>query len=231
MIVPHPWPGDVEPLDAPRVYAASLDTEPDRDSLAPSERERADRFATPELTRRWTNARAALRHVLAAHAGVDVAGVRIGRAACLHCGEPHGKPYLAEPSGTGLRFNLSHSGTLALIAVAAGREVGIDVEERRPGRRAEGIASRWFTPAEAEHLHALGDAAGEAEFYRLWARKEAYLKATAAGLPGGLGSFGALRLEPVEGGPLRGWEFADVDAGPAYAAALVVAPPGYSPGG
>ena len=129
-----------------------------------------------------------------------------------------------------LRFSVSHSGELALLAVAHGREVGVDVEAARARRRMQGIADRSFTADEAAAIRsAATEAERDATFYRLWARKEAYLKATAEGLAGSLAAFDALRLRPPAGG--TGWEFADVDAGPGYAAALAVAPPGYSPGG
>ena len=165
------------------------------------------------------DAHAQLRQALAAEAGVDAAELRIERTA-------RGKPFLASPAGTDLRFNISHSGDAALIAIVRGREVGVDVQETRPLRRAEAIARRRFTAEEAEHVRA----GGEPAFYRLWVRKEAYLKATGEGIGGGLASFDALRLEPV-GGDAAGWEFTDLDAGPGYAAALAVAPPGYRPGG
>jgi 4'-phosphopantetheinyl transferase len=100
----------------------------------------------------------------------------------------------------------------------------------RPGRRAEGIANRWFTAEEADHVAGLDEAQAEAAFYRLWARKEAYLKATAEGMTAGLASFDALLLRPASGAA-PGWEFADVDAGAGYAAAVAIAPPGYRPGG
>jgi 4'-phosphopantetheinyl transferase len=228
-----PWPPPAVPaLGAGdvRVWSVDLDGEPDASVLDAGERERASRFVSDELTRRWTNARAGLRRVLAAYCGADPAELRIESAPCVHCAEPHGKPFLAEPSGHDLRFNLSHSDAMALVAVARGREVGVDAEAIRPGRRADGIASRWFTPEESDHLRGLGEAEAELAFYRLWTRKEAYLKATAAGVPGGLASFDALRLEPASG-PEPGWEFADLDAGAGYAAALAVAPPGYRPGG
>jgi 4'-phosphopantetheinyl transferase len=169
------------------------------------------------------DARRALREALAARLSTEPEAIRIECAPCVHCGEPHGKPYLAEPAGHDLRFNLSHTRGLAVIALAPGREVGVDVEAVRPGRRAQAIADRWFTDAEADAIRSAEDP--DAVFFRLWARKEAYLKATAEGFRGGLGSFEALTPE------LPGWEFHDVDAGPGYAAALALAPPGYSPGG
>jgi 4'-phosphopantetheinyl transferase len=225
-LAPTGWPADVAELAAGevRVYAVALD-EPGPEPLVATERERADRFAQPDDRRRWTRARGALRSILAAHAHAEPESIRIEPAACVKCGEPHGKPYLAEPETDGpLRFNISHSGELALVAVARGREVGVDVEALHDRRSVEGIAERWFTDAEVAELSELGEAERLAAFYRLWARKEAYLKATAEGIMAERGSFDA--RDPT----FPGWEFADLDAGPGYAAALAVAPPGFTPG-
>lgn len=68
----------------------------------------------------------------------------------------HGKPRLAAPDG-GLAFNLSHSGSLALVAVAR-REVGVDVERIRAKR--------------------------PVDFYRRWADREARVKCLGTGLTG-----------------------------------------------
>jgi 4'-phosphopantetheinyl transferase len=135
------------------------------------------------------SAELALPEVLAAHAGVDPGDIRVDRA-------EGGKPFLAAPPGD-LHFNLSHSGELAFIAVARGREVGVDVEAIRPLEHARRIAERVFIE--------------EADFFRNWARREALLKATGAGV-----------LGPV---PADGWEVVDVDAGPGYAAALAIRAP------
>jgi 4'-phosphopantetheinyl transferase len=229
-IVPRPWPPadppELEP-GAVHVWLIDLDGPPDLALLSTAERDRAQRFATATLTRRWSRARSGLRRVLAAYAGAEPEELAIEPAACVHCGEPHGKPYLADPPLDALRFNLSHSADLAVVAVAHDREVGVDVEATRAGRRMEGIAGRWFNPAEAEALAALEGAEQEALFYRLWSRKEAYLKATAEGFVGGLATFDALRLEPPGGA--EGWEFAELDVGGGYAGALALAPPGAVP--
>jgi 4'-phosphopantetheinyl transferase len=225
------WPpdADVPALDpgAAHVWSVGLDGPPELTVLSDSERARAQRFATATLTRRWSRARSGLRRVLAAYAGAEPEALAIEPAACVHCGELHGKPYLADPPDDSLRFNLSHSGDLAVVAVARDREVGVDVEATRAGRRMEGIAGRWFNADEAAALEALGGAEQEALFYRLWARKEAYLKATAEGIVGSLASFDALRLEPPGGAD--GWEFADLDVGDGYAGALALAPLGFVP--
>src|SRR5439155_24044853 len=90
----------------------------------------------------------------------------------------HGKPGLADSD---LRFNISHSGTLAVIALAR-VEVGVDVQLPRP-RRSDAIARRFYTPGEIERLFANADPERRADaFFRLWTCKEAFLKATGEGL-------------------------------------------------
>jgi 4'-phosphopantetheinyl transferase len=218
-LAPLPWPADPLPeLDEPRVFVHVLDGPAERGLLTKAERERADRLVTEDLQRRWIRARGGLRQVLGAYSGVAPAALAVKPAACVHCGEPHGKPHL--PGADWLRFNLSHSGELAVIAVADGREVGVDIEATDGGRRLDDIAARFFGPAEADEVRRLGDPA----FYRLWTRKEAYLKATAEGLAAGLHSVDANELESRPG-----WEFADLDLGDGYAGAVAVAPPGFRP--
>ena len=91
-----------------------------------------------------------------------------------------GKPSVVEPAG--LRFNLSHSQSLALIAVDDDADVGIDVELLRPMNDAEALAGSYFTPAERQALEALAPEARDRAFLTCWTRKEACLKATGLGL-------------------------------------------------
>ena len=76
-----------------------------------------------------------------------------------------------------LHFNLSHSGNLALIALAP-VPVGVDLESDTPAD-AHALAQAWFTPAEQAQL-----ACGEADFLTLWTAREAVLKAMGIGLSG-----------------------------------------------
>jgi phosphopantetheinyl transferase len=78
-----------------------------------------------------------LRRVLATHLEADPEEVEVGY------GE-HGKPRLEGPGG--LEFNLSHSAELVLVAVARGREVGVDVERIDPGRgRSPAFCGSWVS--------------------------------------------------------------------------------------
>lgn len=93
--------------------------------------------------------RSALREILGRYLGLPANELRFetGR---------HGKPRLAAPEGA-LAFNLSHSSSLALVAVAR-REVGVDVERIRTKR--------------------------PVDFYRRWADREARVKYLGTGLTG-----------------------------------------------
>ncbi|MEA2419146.1 MAG: 4-phosphopantetheinyl transferase [Thermoleophilaceae bacterium] len=127
----------------------------------------------------------------------------------------------AYESRRGVRSNVSRSGELALVAVASERIVGVDVEAMRPGRRLQAIADSRFTPGEAAALRALDETEQDMAFYRLWVRKEAYLKAAGEGIAGGLDSFDALT-----GKLPAGWELIDLDVGEGYAGAVVTGPAG-----
>jgi 4'-phosphopantetheinyl transferase len=155
--------------------------------------------ATDRCSRRAESQRA-LRQVLAAYLDEDPEriGLRIGLA---------GKPALVMP-GHPLRFNLSHSGGLALVAVAFGREVGIDVEDMTRTRDFPRLAKRWLAPRVATEIEALAPRRRPAAFYAAWTRHEAAGKCHGAGLGGGPGQPAATVA---------------LDVGPAHAAALAIA--------
>jgi 4'-phosphopantetheinyl transferase len=175
--------------------------------LSSCERERAARYVRAEDGRRWAAARGVLRALLGAYAGADPRALRFEQGA-------HGKPGLAGggADGAALRFNLSHSGDLALCAFARGREVGVDVELPRRAVDHVAIARRVLTAAEAERIAAIDDPqARERAFLRAWVRWEAVLKCRGTGI-------GGAELPPAEPQP---W-ICDLDVGPPGAAALAV---------
>jgi 4'-phosphopantetheinyl transferase len=156
-----------------------------------------------------------VREVLGSALGCEPAELRFGRT-------ERGKPFLEHPAG-GPRFSVSHSGGLVAVAVAAGREVGVDVQETRPVTRLMEIAERHFTPDESAALRGAGGDERLALFHRLWVRKEAYLKATGEGLAGSLASFDALALSLPPG-----WELEDLELPAGYAGAVAVCPLSHS---
>jgi phosphopantetheinyl transferase len=64
----------------------------------------------------------------------------------------HGKPRLVDREER-IRFNLSHSGGLALVAVSGELEVGVDLERVRP-KREEAYYWRWA--CREAHVKCLG---------------------------------------------------------------------------
>ena len=94
-----------------------------------------------------------------------------------------GKPYLAQYPG--VQFNLSHSGPWGVCALS-GAPVGVDVELVRPLR--QNVARRFFTAGEQAYL----EQCPEREFFRLWTRKESFIKALGKGLTLPLDCFSVL---------------------------------------
>jgi 4'-phosphopantetheinyl transferase len=166
--------------------------------------------AVPEPRKRSLVGHVAVRLVLGELTGSAPESLRFERR-CGHCGRAgHGKPHLADRSD--LDFSLSHSGGLALIAVARGRRVGADVERVRPRTDVLAIARGSLSARERQAIASEGtDGARRAAFFRCWTRKEAYLKALGVGLAGGLDA------DPDEAG---GWQVSTLPVAPGYAAAV-----------
>lgn len=112
-----------------------------------------------------------------------------------HCGQilrtPKGKPYFKDGS---LEFSVSHTGKLWVCLISNEQEpVGVDVQAMRPCHR-EKIAERYYTADEQEFV----SATGEAGFFQIWTRKEAYAKYTGEGLNERIASFSTLKKSPVQ---------------------------------
>src|SRR5207248_7715982 len=145
--------------------------EPLAESLSAREQARRRSFKDPGHGRRWATARGLLREVLGAAASVAPAEV------VIRYGE-HGKPRI--DSNEGLEFNLSHSGSLALLVLGL-CPVGADIERHKRRRWAD-VARRFYSPGEQERLFAPPVHDQELRFFRIWTCKEAFLKCTGEGL-------------------------------------------------
>jgi 4'-phosphopantetheinyl transferase len=152
------------PSDEVHIRALDLTNSRAATALTSAELRRAERQGP-----RWASARAGVRTTLAAYLGSDPAGLRLDETA---------KPRL-EPRSP-LRFNLSHAGDVALIAVATEREVGIDVEAIDRSRDVGRLARRMFTSAEQAAVAEAADP--QLAYHRHWVAKEAFSKATGRGL-------------------------------------------------
>lgn len=139
--------------------------------LDAAETARASRFYREADRNRYVLAHAACRCILGAAIGCRPTDVVFSTAA-------DGKPFLP---GSSLRFNLSHSGEHAALAISTGCEVGVDIEIPPP--EADRIAPLVLSDAELSAYFILPSSpARAAAFLRVWTRKEAVLKGAGCGL-------------------------------------------------
>jgi 4'-phosphopantetheinyl transferase len=200
-----------------RIWAVELNRgAADLTLLSKEERERAARLARPQDRQWWLEAHCALRKVLGRQLSFDPRRIKFGATAT-------GKPYVAEPAGN-LQFSLSHSGANGLIATAADRAVGVDIEVEQPMSDLREVALQFATPHEAKLLMSRAGSQLRAAFYDLWTRKEALLKAAGTGLlvdPREVEvGIGPDRKHVSFGG--RNWTLACLVVGPGLSAAVAV---------
>ena len=188
--------------------------------LSLDERHRAERFRFGNLRRSYILSRGGLRILLAHYLGGAPTGIEF-------IGGPKGKPALRDSSG--IRFNTSHSGEMALYALTVGCELGVDVEQLRTLDDPESIATRFFSPGEASELLSLNPEDRGTAFFRCWTRKEAYVKAIGDGLTIPLNCFQVTLLpgDPArfiqlagDTGIARDWTLDHLDLEPGYVGAL-----------
>lgn len=193
-----------------QIYLAELDScyDPAHD-LTSLELERAQRFLTPGLRRRFMAARATLRRLIARKIGNSP------REVDLVEGE-HGKPMLG--SGFDLRFNVSHSGVLALYGFTELGEIGVDIEQIRTVDTPS-LAQLCFSDLERRELDSLPTRRRLTAFFDGWVRKEAVIKADGRGMYMPLDSFSvklggpAQFIEPPPGELLESWWLNSIDLG------------------
>ncbi|HVG20211.1 MAG TPA: 4'-phosphopantetheinyl transferase superfamily protein [Blastocatellia bacterium] len=216
--------------DEVHVWLLALDQSPPhveslKAILSADERDRAGRFHFQKDHDHYVVARGTVRIILGRYLGMGADRLRFSYTY-------YGKPALEkEFGGESLRFNLSHSHGLALLAVTRDRELGVDIERIRAGISDEGIAERFFSDKEVRMLRGLPRELQDQAFFNCWTRKEAYIKARGEGLsmplavfdvsliPGEPAALLETRLDPLESAR---WSLRELTAAPDFAAAIVV---------
>ncbi len=89
-----------------------------------------------------------------------------------------GKPGLNSP----IKFNISHSGNMAVFGFTINDEIGVDIEYIKPDVEVMHLAENFFSETEIAMLKSLPEAIQKRAFYRCWTRKEAFIKAEGSGL-------------------------------------------------
>ncbi len=91
------------------------------------------------------------------------------------------KPALAGANQS-LSFNLSHAGGKILIGLNFDGEIGVDIEKEDPGFDYTAFAKEHFSDGEKRMLDQAGNDKAVKIFFKIWTRKEAWLKLTGEGL-------------------------------------------------
>ena len=184
-------------LDAVEAWLIDLDAPPDQpaasdsfgSALAPAERERATTYLRPRDRERFAASRAWLRVVLSRYLDAEPANLSFAPG-------PDRRPALAGDHAGALHFSLSRSAGLALIAVSRS-PVGADLELLSARAGLGDLIGGRFAPAEAACIASGCGGSLLRGFYRHWTAKEAYLKATGAGLAGLRGTELVCGVRPV----------------------------------
>ncbi len=143
--------------------------------LSREEKSKAHRFVFDRDRARYIVSHGVLRQVLSGYLSV----------------EPHqltfrareaGRPELSgEFEGSAVRFNLSHSRNMALLAFTRVLEVGVDIEFMAPLPNVEALAAKHFSEKELKRLRSSPRQQKMEVFYSCWTRREACLKASGDG--------------------------------------------------
>ena len=168
------------PEEAIRVWRVSMDLIPEDMRhlyaiLSPDERRRAETMMDDPARRAFVVGRAALREILASclDAPPQSFGFEYSKT---------GKPRLLCGNGQErLRFNVSHSGGLVLVAVSEQYDVGVDVERVVLRKGMDRIIQRLFSITDQAWLDNSSPEERLRRFLRMWCRREAVLKSIGKG--------------------------------------------------
>jgi len=210
----HVWKASLDVDDAARTSARRL--------LSREENRRSLEFFDPVASGRFVVGRGILRSILGRYTGTRPEEVKI------HAGGSS-KPSLGAHAP--LKFNLTHSGGVALVAVSVDREVGIDLETEVLPDEAYMLGKRFLGEGAGRRLDALEASFRTRYFGRCWTQREALLKARGLGLDSiedvamGIPPPGDRSVFLVEAESRHGatrWHFHELEVGPNLSTTLAV---------
>lgn len=191
---PNGWAGPAPEREAPPLLWLVNRADPRvrqqmqalRALLTAEELARLGQLRQPEDRERFLLGRGVLRRLLGALLERDPADL------VLQTGR-HGKPQLAIPVASGRpadtpapQFNVAHSGELVLLGFHPCRQVGVDVEQRRPVPEWQEIARRCLPPGRHRLILDMPAERRPDAFLLEWCLLEARQKAKGLGLSGRL---------------------------------------------
>ena len=190
--------------------------------LSDDEGDRANKYVFAGDRTHFIVGRATLRKIIGGYLGTSPEEIAFS---VRH----YGKPYLSGVDRD-LRFNVSHSKGIAVIAVTLNREVGVDIEFVDPEFDVFSVAPSVFSPVEVSRLSSMAPHLQTAAFFVGWTRKEALLKAMGDGLSSSdelqtaisLNSEENVAIDLRENGKMTHWSITSFEVHDNFKAALVV---------
>ena len=88
-----------------------------------------------------------------------------------------------------LKFNVSHSGNMAVIGFVKHYDIGVDIEKIKTDFDVLDIAVNYFSEREILELKSLPEEKHIEGFFKCWTRKESFIKAKSQGLSFPLDAF------------------------------------------
>jgi 4'-phosphopantetheinyl transferase len=147
-----------------------------RDFLSQQEREKSSDFLRPGDAKRYILRHGLLRYILSTYTNTDpellplVNGIQ-------------GKPGLHPHSDFHeLSFSLSHADQVVSVGIVRNHSIGIDIVKVDPDYPFHDIIEYLFTPGEKEFMQRVAPGLRYLMFFRIWALKEAIVKATGDGI-------------------------------------------------
>lgn len=151
--------------------------------LTDKELEKASSFLTNELKNKFIMTRGTLRYILSYYLKLEPQSIVFDT-------NSYGKPFIPKEQNTiALEFNLSHSYNISICAIRSGKLIGADIEYIKPFESMREVARSHFTEIEYKKLIACSPSLFTISFYKLWTRKESYIKAIGKGLSYSLADF------------------------------------------
>lgn len=151
--------------------------------LSDAECNRAEKLKIESSRTQFIITRSLLRRLLATTLHIPPKAIDFSYA-------QHGKPYINNTiDNKPVQFNVSHSGGYALIALTLNNKVGVDIERLGTKTDYQSLVDRFFSVDEKNGFRKLEEKEKPDLFYRLWVRKESFIKAVGDGVAYGLDKF------------------------------------------
>lgn len=148
--------------------------------LNQAELARAQRFKTELLQRRFIIARAMLKRILARYQKISAKNLVFELS-------PYGKPFISgQNEQADLAFNISHSTDKLVVVVAKTQRLGVDIEQHKSTASLPDLVKKCFAKSEQDYWGSLPKSSQVINFYNIWTRKEAFVKAVGRGIALGL---------------------------------------------